>query len=96
MLKKDHFIFGSVIGIFFPIAILGCIYGINYLLIILGVARFYMDLQTAVLVSLGANMVPIRYYFVNLKFDKTGRGILLFTFVMILFFFVFKNKLLGI
>ncbi len=95
MLKKDHFIFGSFIGIIFPIVILGCIYGINYLLIILSVAEFYMDLQTAALVSLGANMLTIRYYFINLKFDKTGRGVLLFTFVMILLFFVFKDTLLN-
>lgn len=94
MLKKDQFIFGSFIGIFFPMIILGLIYGINYILIMLGVAKFYMDLQTAVLVSLGANMVPIRYYFVNLKYDKTGRGVLFFTFVMILLFFVFKDNLL--
>jgi hypothetical protein len=92
MLKKDHFIFGSLIGIFFPVIVLGGIYGINYLLIILGVAEFYMDLQTAVLVSLGANMVAIRYYFVNLKYDKTGRGVLFFTFVMILLFFIFKDN----
>lgn len=95
MLKKDHFIFGSLIGLFFPIVILGFIYGLNYLLIIIGVAKFYLDLQTAVLVSMGANMVPIRYYFVNLKFDKTGRGVLLFTFVMILLFFIFKDYLLN-
>jgi hypothetical protein len=94
MLKKDHFIFGSLIGIFFPLVVLGIIYGINYFLIILGVAHFYMDLQTAVLVSLGANMVAIRYYFVNLKYDKTGRGVLFFTFLMILLFFVFKDTLL--
>ncbi len=94
MLQRDHFLFGSLIGIFFPLIILGIIYGINYLLIIIGVAHFYMDLQTAVLVSLGANMVSIRYYFVNLKYDKTGRGVLFFTFVMILLFFVFKDNLL--
>lgn len=94
MLKKDHFLFGSLIGIFLPVLILGFIYGINYFLISLNVAKFYMDLQTAVLVSLGANMLPIRYYFVNLKYDKTGRGILLFTFAMILLFFVFKDTLL--
>ncbi len=94
MLKKDHYLIGSLIGIFFPMIIMGFIYGINYLLIILGVAKFYMEIQTAVLVSLGANMLPIRYYFVNLKYDKAGRGVLLFTFVMILLFFVFKNNLL--
>jgi len=95
MLKKDHFLLGSLIGIFLPVIILGLIYGINYLLLILGVAKFYMDLQTAVLVSLGANMLPIRYYLVNLKYDKTGRGVLLFTFAMILLFFVFKDTLLN-
>lgn len=95
MLKKDHFVLGSLLGIFLPMIMMGFIYGINYLLIILNIVTFYMDIQTAVLVSLGANMLPIRYYFVNLKFDKTGRGILFFTFVMILLFFVFKDNLLN-
>lgn len=95
MLKKDHFVLGSLLGIFLPMIMMGFIYGINYLLIILSIVTFYMDIQTAVLVSLGANMLPIRYYFVNLKFDKTGRGILFFTFVMILLFFVFKDNLLN-
>ena len=95
MFKKDHFLLGSILGIFLPMIMMGFIYGINYLLIILGIAKFYLDIQTAVLVSLGANMLPLRYYFINLKFDKTGRGILFFTFVMILLFFVFKDNLLN-
>lgn len=93
MLEKDNYIFGSMIGIFFPVIFFGFIYGINYILLILGVAKFYLDLQTHLLISLAANLLPIRYYFVNLKYDKTGRGVLLFTFLLILVFFAFKDKL---
>jgi len=60
------------------------------------VAEFYLDLQTHVLVSLFGNLFPIRYYFVNLKFDKTGRGVLLVTFVLVLIFFGLKGFLFNL
>ena len=84
------------IGIFFPVVIFGFIFGLNYLLLLIDVAKFYLDLQTHILISLAANVIPIRYYFVNLKFDKTGRGVLLFTFVMILIFFAIKDFVLEL
>ena len=91
MLKKDHYIFGLLIGIVFPAAIFGIIFIINLLLLKTGIAKFYLDKETHLLISLGSNLVPIRYYFVNLTYDKTGRGILLVTFALILFFFAFKD-----
>lgn len=91
-LKKDHYILGLAIGVFLPAAVFGLIYGLNYILFTLGVARFYLDLQTHVLISIFGNLLPIRYYFVNLKFDKTGRGVLLVTFLIILIFFAFKEQ----
>jgi len=87
MLKRDHYIFGLTIGILVPIILFGIIYLINLFIVIIEVAEFYLDLKTHVLVSLFGNLLPIRYYFVNLKFDKTGRGVLLVTFVLILIFF---------
>ncbi|OQX80262.1 MAG: hypothetical protein B6D61_02225 [Bacteroidetes bacterium 4484_249] len=91
MLKKDHYIFGLLIGIVFPTAIFGLIFIMNLLLLKTGIAKFYLDKETHLLISLGSNLVPIRYYFVNLTYDKTGRGILLVTFALILFFFAFKD-----
>ena len=94
MLKKDHYIFGLLIGIVFPAIIFGLIFIMNLFLIKTGIAKFYLDRETHLLISLGSNLVLLRYYFVNLKHDKTGRGILLITFAVILFFFAFKDKFL--
>lgn len=92
MLKKDHYIFGITIGIIVPIVLFGIIYLLNYLLVTTDIAKFYLDLQTHVLISLFGNLIPIRYYFVNLKYDKTGRGVLLITFLLVLVFFGFKDN----
>ncbi|MEZ5082749.1 MAG: hypothetical protein R2750_04795 [Bacteroidales bacterium] len=95
MFKKDHYLFGLLIGVMVPVILFLIIYVINYLLFIMSVAKFYLDLETHVLISLAGNLLPIRYYFVNLKFDKTGRGILLVTFVSILIFFGFHKHLFN-
>ena len=95
MIKTDNYTFGVGIGILFPVAFFGVIWLINYLLFQIEVAKYYMELQTHVLVGLAANMIPIRYYFVNLKFDKTGRGVLIVTFALILIFFGLKDYLIG-
>lgn len=91
MIKKDHYIFGLAVGIIVPILLFGFILLMNYFLILIDVAKFYLDLQTQILISLFGNLLPIRYYFVNLKMDKTGRGVLLITFVLILAFFALDD-----
>ena len=96
MLKKDHYVLGIAIGLITPVLLFGLIYGINYLLLLMGVANHFLDLQTHLFVSLFGNLLPIRYYFVNLTYDKTGRGILLVTFTVVLLFFAFKDSLFKI
>jgi hypothetical protein len=96
MLKKDHYIFGLLVGLLVPVVLFGVILTINLFLIKIGVAKFYLDRQTQILISIFANLLPIRYYFVNLTFDKTGRGVLLITFALVLFFFAFKDTLNGL
>ena len=39
------------------------------------------------LVAIVANLVPFRYYMVNKKFDRTGRGLLLATFLFVILVF---------
>jgi hypothetical protein len=91
MLKKDHYAFGLVVGFLTPAILFGLIYAMNVFLILIGVAKFRLDLETHILTSIFGNLLPIRYYFVNLKYDKTGRGVLLITFVVVLLFFAFKD-----
>ena len=94
MVKKDHFIFGIVIGMIVPFGVFSLIWVMNYFLLQIGVAHFYLDLEDHVLLSFAGNLLPIRYYFINLTFDKTGRGILLITFALIMIFFIFKDSIL--
>lgn len=83
MLKKDNWILGIALGILLPLVIYG--------LILLAMQEwgriddslnvYYIKESTMQLAGIFANMFIFRYYMVNLKFDKTGRGILMATFV---------------
>lgn len=95
MLKKDHFLFGVGIGILSPLLLFLLIYVINYALLSLDVVNAFMDQQSHALVSIFGNLLAIRYYFVNLKFDKSGRGVLLVTFLIILVIFAFKEQIFS-
>jgi hypothetical protein len=92
--KKDHIIFGAVLGLFIPLVIFVLILLINYILLQAGMAQVYLDRKIHILISITGNLLPIRYYFVSLKFDKTGRGVLLVIFLLMVLFFVFKDKVL--
>lgn len=88
MLKKDSWLLGVAFGVFVPLII----FGILYLLVeqwgVLdeGLNIRVLDLSTMMLIGIFANMFTFRYYMVNLKMDKTGRGILLATFIYAGFF----------
>jgi hypothetical protein len=93
-LKKDNFILGAALGLLIPGVIFGLILLINYILVQTGMVHVYLDRKIHVLISLTGNLLPIRYYFVSLKYDKTGRGVLLITFILFMLFFVFKDRIL--
>jgi hypothetical protein len=92
--KKDRIIFGAALGLFIPVVIFGLILLINYILLQAGMAQVYLDRKIHVLISLTGNLLPIRYYFVSQKYDKTGRGLLLITFILFMLFFVLKDRIL--
>jgi hypothetical protein len=92
-IKNDHFLLGLFIGLMLPLIMFGAITGINYILLSMKIVHNYLDLLTHALVSLFINLLPVRYYFVNLKFDKTGRGVLLLTFVLVLVLFLLKDSI---
>ncbi|MCB0805134.1 MAG: hypothetical protein KDC05_04995 [Bacteroidales bacterium] len=94
MIKKDFYFFGFVMGVLSPVVIFGILWILNLMLFKIGVAKFYLDKETHILLSLTGNLALIRYYFVNLGYDKTGRGILLITFAFILLFFALKDYFL--
>jgi hypothetical protein len=89
MFRRDSIWFGLLIGTILP--------GLFYLLLHF-IGRFiesehllFRPFQgnKLMLISLVINLVTIRIYFVNLKMDKTGRGVLIATFALIMIFFIF-------
>ena len=87
MFKKNNWLLGIIIGITVPAIILVVLYGVFYFF---GTA-YHKDLllkpENIPLVAIFFNMILFRYYMVNLKYDKTGRGILAITIFFAIFFF---------
>jgi len=79
--KKDLFGFGVVIGLVIPAVIFFLLYFVNSLIGNPPVPfEIYIKNNTYQLVCIVLNVLPFRYYMINLKLDKTGRGILISTF----------------
>ncbi len=89
MLNKDSWVLGTVIGIIMPLLVYGLV-----LIILIPWGQVenlvYMPRpRVPFLLAIFSNLLPFRYYMVNKKYDRTGRGILLFTFLLALVFFYF-------
>jgi hypothetical protein len=95
MFKKDSWVLGAVIGIMLPAAT----YGLTYLIMsMIGAdntnsmttaGKYFKD-SNVMLISIFMNLLPFRYYMVNLKFDKTGKGLLITTIIYAgVFFYLF-------
>ncbi len=85
--KKDSHIFGGLIGLALPVLV--------YLLLVViafGVKSIFTVetssyFEAMRLISIAANLLVMRYYFVKSKFELTGRGILLVTFIYVIVYF---------
>ncbi len=88
MFKKDTYLLGVLMGIFLPVMFYGFLFLINLLILNIFDLNFIIKQSTLQLISIFINLFPVRYYFVNLKYEKTGRGILFITFVYLVFYFL--------
>lgn len=90
MFKKDSWILGIALGLIVPAAMYGLL---KLLVLTLGdraLDVYFLREEALRLLSIAANLVLFRYYMVSLKFDKTGRGILIVFFLLVLAFFIFR------
>jgi hypothetical protein len=89
MLKRDNIAFGALIGLVLPAIFYG----------LLSLVALFLETGTTwtrpfepdnmLIFALIINVIPIRLYFVNYKFDKTGRGVLLVTFLLMVVYFAY-------
>ncbi|MBC8147806.1 MAG: hypothetical protein H8E98_07470 [Bacteroidetes bacterium] len=85
ILKKDSFKLGIAIGIISPLVIYAILYFVAAYFKILP----HLKESTLQLIAIFINMFLLRYYLLKVKYDKTGRGVLLATFVLAIVYFVF-------
>ena len=95
--RKSLDFFGSAImvimGIVIPVVIFGIIYGI-YALVLNGNPQMLVNnpkltkvlVPKFILLAMIPNLFILRYYLLKLKFDKTGRGIIIACFVCAIVF----------
>ena len=94
ILKKDSLILGIVLGIVLPMAFLAILYFLSRVFAPEG-KDYLVPLPTVALISVFPNLFTLRHYLVKLKLDKTGRGILLVTFVLAILYFIFYPAKFG-
>lgn len=85
--KKNSQVFGGLLGLVLPVLVYLLLLLITYLLNSIFAIDISAYLYKLRLISVVVNLILIRYYFVKLKFELTGRGLLLVTFIYILVHF---------
>ncbi len=91
-LKKDSFVMGLLLGTLLPLVVFGILYFINVSFPNSETGRRIFKLTTIMILGLVPNALTLRYYLVNLKADKSGRGIMFMTFVYAIVFMIFYMK----
>lgn len=93
-LRRDSLPMGLFIGFICPAVCFGILYGI-IVLVQQKTGALQMDrmIQKLILLSVIPNVLLLRYYLVKLKYDLTGRGILLVTFAIAMLFAILEIAL---
>ena len=91
MLKKDSLLLGIIVGTVLPAILFAILYFLSRTFAPAD-KDYLVKLPTVVLISIFPNLFTLRYYLITLKSDKTGRGILLVTFIFAILYFIFYPK----
>jgi hypothetical protein len=88
MFNRNSMWFGILIGILMPLMVYALLHGALYLYRQLSGPELIFDESLLQLISPVINLFFIRYYFINKKYDETGRGLLLVTLIYVVAYFV--------
>ncbi|MDR2511373.1 MAG: hypothetical protein LBC89_02730 [Bacteroidales bacterium] len=91
MLKKDNIGWGMLVGLLCPSVLLGLLWLLSTFFAPEGKSCL-IPFPTLLLLSIIPNLFILRYYLLKLQFDRTGRGILLLSFLWAILFFVIYMK----
>ena len=91
--RRDSIWLGITIGSVFPAVLFVILFSLSKMFAPEG-KEYLVKLSTVLLVSIFPNLFSLRYYLVKLKYDRTGRGILLDTFLFAIAYFVIYLNLI--
>lgn len=91
MLKRDNIVFGALVGLVLPVLIYGILWFISQLVKAEGIWAQPFQPENMILLAVILNLIPMRIYLVKYKYDKTGRGVLLVTFVLVVAYFIYRR-----
>jgi hypothetical protein len=86
-LRKNSCPFGAFLGMVTPFILMVFFYLLFWLLPVSAGNTAYWY-KNYFLISLIGNLLLIRFYLVNKKFEKTGKAVLLVTFLLVIIYFV--------
>ena len=87
--NRDDYVLGVLLGIVLPVIFFLVLYAMDLGVVALFGTHMLEKQEYLLLLSIAINLFAVKYYFVNLKYDKTGRGVLVITFAMTLVYFLF-------
>jgi len=85
--RRDNWLLGIILGLVAPVFVFFITMLVLNLLEKADGLTFYPNQKAPFLAGVAVNLLIFRYYMVNLKFDKTGRGIILVSFALIIAIF---------
>lgn len=88
-LRTDTIWMGLLLGTLLPAISFGIFYLIGMAIDNASGKEHVLKFNTLLLISIFTNLFALRYFLIKLKFDRTGRGILLMTFALTLIYFGF-------
>lgn len=99
-LRKDSYVLGILMGLLVPVVLFGILFGVLVILVhsypdmLVNNPNLYKTLiPKFILISIIPSLFILRHYLLNLKYDKTGRGILISTFILALVFVIVQFTL---
>lgn len=92
-MKKDNFLLGMLYGILLPFPVYGVLWLIDMALKGTGIWSGLRPPENLYLLSIAINFLLVRVLMVKWKIQKTGKGLLLVTILMVVaFFFIFYKQ----
>lgn len=88
-LRTDSMIVGAILGLIVPLISFAILYGVGLIIDEITGKSNVITIETLALVSVFVNLATLRFYLLKLKYDLTGRGILIVTFVLAIAYFVY-------